>query len=401
MKYNVNKLAAVCFFVCLLTISSLAVSQQAIRIPDQFTLELKFGDKNLPDDYLIAGGVGRLAMAGFAVDNRNNMYLFDEKRIKVYDPNGKSKAIIGSPGQGPGEFAGFAMQSWLTISPAGYISALNKTMPQYSFNIYNPEFEYLRSIYTVPFKGGTVHRCNIMMIASDEYLAEFFETEEKDNLLYTKFSIKHVKNKTETEIASYTVPTDVVDGRSRMSISYMGKLYWQYLPGGKVVFMQSRFDSFESEDGSVYKLHSHDLNTGNVVDFSFPYNPVALTKEELKTGGGYGGINIQNEEKMFKMRVTFLNKNEITDKEALRYVIFDGNYAFAFTNIFRREGDDNPEYFVEVLNIAEGKKTGELYLPDWWFILSINNGYAYLSGTSDEGFTRIEKYRINPAVYGK
>ena len=74
-------------------------------LSDVLQLELTFGDKDLPDEYLLA------RPGGIAVNDNGDILVVDENRVKVYSNNGREKSIIGGPGEGPGYFERYESQS--------------------------------------------------------------------------------------------------------------------------------------------------------------------------------------------------------------------------------------------------------------------------------------------------
>jgi hypothetical protein len=96
------------------------------------TLVTSFGDENLPSEYLLAYPMQ------LQVNEKNDIYIFDEQKIKVYDSSGKPKCIIGGPGEGPGEFGNSF--NVVTISPTGFITAgYTPSFHNLVYNIFNPD----------------------------------------------------------------------------------------------------------------------------------------------------------------------------------------------------------------------------------------------------------------------
>jgi hypothetical protein len=54
---------------------------------------------------------------------------------------------------------------------------------------------------------------------------------------------------------------------------------------------------------------------------------------------------------------------------------------------------------VDVFDISEKKYIKTVTFPEVYKV--IRNGYAYNFGSDKDGFQIINKYKINPAVYGK
>jgi len=73
-----------------------------------------------------------------AVNNANDIFVFDEARVKVYDENGKPKRIIGGPGEGPGEFDARSIIS-ICVGPTGYLTVGERDV----LNIFSPDGKFL------------------------------------------------------------------------------------------------------------------------------------------------------------------------------------------------------------------------------------------------------------------
>ena len=99
MRYNKSILVAV-FIALFFNCSGIPELQLSNSEPltDVLTLELSFGEEGLPDEYLL------VYPSSISPGDNGELYVNDERRIKVYDNNGEPKVILGGPGEGPGEF---------------------------------------------------------------------------------------------------------------------------------------------------------------------------------------------------------------------------------------------------------------------------------------------------------
>ena len=97
------------------------------------TLELQFGDKDIPEEYLLANPSSRIA-----VNDAGDIYIFDEYKVKVFDKNGKPKAIFGGQGQGPGEFRANRSHN-LYMSPTGNLFVYSSE----SYSIFSPANKFI------------------------------------------------------------------------------------------------------------------------------------------------------------------------------------------------------------------------------------------------------------------
>jgi len=72
----------------------------------------------------------------------------------------------------------------------------------------------------------------------------------------------------------------------------------------------------------------------------------------------------------------------------------DGDYIFIFTD----KKNDLGHTLVKVFNAATKSQSSAAYFP---LLPVIRNGYVYSLGKNEEGFYIVEKYKLDPAVYGK
>jgi hypothetical protein len=78
----------------------------------------------------------------------------------------------------------------------------------------------------------------------------------------------------------------------------------------------------------------------------------------------------------------------------IQSIFYDGNLLFVQTYNYEK----NKGWLVDIFNGTTGAYLRSAYFP---FIPVIKDGYAYRSVRSADEFPYIEKYKINPAIYGK
>jgi len=389
--------------------------QKSELLENYLTYVLSIGAEGVPSEYLIVRNIGIDRMT---VDNENNIYIFDETRIKVYDQNGKAKAIIGSPGQGPGEFypSGLTNPSQITVGPTGFVTALNNGAIR-CYNVYDNKYRYIDLIFKTPRISGTQYFFKAFALNPNEYIGINQADEKKDKYLYRTFSIEYLKNNKNSVIVSYTKPINVIKGGSHMSISYLGNLYYDILPGRRIVYTHSRIDELEDASGRYYIIHIYNLDTGEKNQFKIKSNPVFLTEEELKTGGGYAGGGSGDfdavKDDLLKMRTDYLKKNNIKTHELIQRIFFDGTIAYVETRNRKGIGSEKSYYLMEIVDIEKGTIVQSIYRPSsgvkfdkdkkplLFIILAIKNGYIYTTSSNPEGYPVVDKYKIDPKVYGK
>ena len=101
---------------------------------------------------------------------------------------------------------------------------------------------------------------------------------------------------------------------------------------------------------------------------------------------------------------SIMNKLESKDKDKLKKAQFfppfwdmfiDGNYVFLFYGAYFHNG----EISAYVIDLDAGKCVSEVCFP--FYPAYIKDGFAYALTSTSDGFPALEKYKIDPAVYGK
>ena len=187
------------FLFLLFILSFPLYAQQNPPILDNvLTLVLTFGAEGLPDEYLIVGNQTSGSLYGMtgpiiAVDNNNNIYVLDEYKVKVYDPNGKPKAIFGGKGMGPGEFANLPLgPERITVSPTGFVTVYNERW--FGYNVYNPQYKFVKIIFKDYYQDTKTGFQSIYInlaftINENEYTGVCMIDSIKDYLNYTTFNL--------------------------------------------------------------------------------------------------------------------------------------------------------------------------------------------------------------------
>jgi hypothetical protein len=109
----------------------------------------------------------------------------------------------------------------------------------------------------------------------------------------------------------------------------------------------------------------------------------------LRTSEGL--VNVTQKE--YDQKKTELLK-ELKVYPGIQSIFDDGNLLFVQTYNYEK----NKGWLVDIFNSTTGTYLRSAYFP---FIPVIKNGYAYRSVLSADEFPYIEKYKINPAIYGK
>jgi len=323
-----------------------------------------------------------------ASDISGNIYLFDEYRVKVYDKDGKPKAIFGGRGQGPGEFSMFGLDEFMFVSEKGFLTigdrrTANVFYPDHTFlkryrfqanmdpwqsfyseNGYKSEME--RYIYVID-ENRRIFR--LIAFKNDDELRE----NPKDLLIYQNGD----KN---TLIAEYDYVKEMTRNVSTMDSDEFGQLFFGVLPGERIIYTHGRFDTRVEGDKGIYTLHIVDLNTGDKSKISLPFTPrefcdsffrIFETRSTLPEFRKNANLMANNEKglrlaKEFKYYTPFI------------FLMTDGDYVFLW-----HYPTGEPRFTVDVINTKEKRHTGTMILteeimalidPDAWVFV---NGRAY------------------------
>lgn len=370
-------------------------------LTDVLTLELSFGadESILKSEYLLA-----IPNPDIWVNTEGDIFVLDETCVKVYDKNGVGKRIIGGPGRGPGEFSAQRNRiNFPTISPSGYLTVVDATE---KLNIYKPDYEFLKFVWVRnrPFYTKLRDEKSWNLAA---FWKAFTIDESKSifDLAGSSGSIKIItgmgnisrtgdlrlliyeRNDFFIEIASYDECmllnsyglVEKFDG-VLLTNPYLGILLWDMLPDNRIIYTQGETDKRRESDDSLYLLHVFSPENLASTSIEHKYVPVKIPDDEKK-------------EKFYGY--TSATTKSITHYAPLQALLSDGYYVFAITFQQNNAG----EYLVDIFDLEQNtyiKSVNFSIVPN-----IIKNRKAYRVATNDDGFYIIEKYRIDPAVYGK
>ena len=375
-----------------------SAAQQQTKI---LSLELSFGDKNLPSEYLLARPMG------IYVNNTNNIYVLDEYRIKVYDQNGKAKTIFGGKGNGPGEFN---LEPYIISStPDGFLTIYDRSCLFH--NVYTPNNSFVKKTYirTNSILNDFISTNNfqlkkilkILCINENEQIIECILIDlstVKEGIMFSGLiylTNKNVSFITKKEILSF-------------KLDKWSEFHWELIADKTII--TSYFNCTINPPRTTlteYSLEFIDFSGTVNSEIKHPYQPVVLSDsvrkklteniDELpKLSRGFdAGFGVKDAHKgAIKSLERILKLNQYTPMQQLKT---DGGYIFIFTN---RVNNKN-EILTDVFDVKIKKYISSSYFP--FIPLVIKNGYAYKF--NDAGLTKdypkVEKYKITPAVYGR
>ncbi|MFC1555155.1 hypothetical protein ACFL7D_11005 [candidate division KSB1 bacterium] len=388
--------------------SEKAVSSNDQIITDVLKLETIFTGEDT-GDFLIAWNTG-----GFALPNpsggifnilNGNYYILDEFKVKIYDPKGKPITLLGGKGQGPGEFEDIVTPM---ISENGTLAVMNRA----TANIYSPDHNFIKSINTwrehklVSYRNQKGYASGLQprlvyAIDPDRYIFGFDATKDIENdrdKFYTE-GLWYITADSIHQIVEY-IPkekhSDKVRGGRQIGGKWIyrtygsktGEFFYDFMSGDKVVYTHSGHDAVINDNDGSFTLHIFDPQTLNTENITFDYQPLKpgkITLRSLKNND----VTVSLKKDIFKDR-PFLNMQ--ADNEYI-YLVKRIEFDKPLSN-----GKDYG-YRVDVIHIPSKKRIGYVYMP--FIPRIISNGYAYYLRKSKGEFPQIEKYKIDPSVYGK
>ncbi|MCH8287237.1 hypothetical protein IIB79_12060 [candidate division KSB1 bacterium] len=309
---------------------------------DVLTLEMSFGDKDLQDEYLLANP------RSVAVNSMNDIYVIDERRIKVFDENGKEKVILGNPGQGPGEFTGDGI---ITINSRGYFSVSNGG----SFNYYDDQNKFINQVtqsndnkLNKYLSENQIARSNLSKVFAfneKEYFMEIFSPKglvENRKMILTETSllINSEKNIQKIESAEKYF---FIKGKL---IPFMGEIKWDSLDDNRIVYTHTVKDFNRNNNEYEYVLHVFDQENNGSTSISRIFDPVEITDSDMDEELEY---YVQNNEPEV---IDFIKKQagNLNNKyPAVRWLKSEGSIVFVGTSKL----NDSDEYLVEVFEVED------------------------------------------------
>jgi len=360
-------------------------------LTDVLTLELSFGDESTisKGEYLLA------RPERIAVNDSGDIFVLDENRVKVFYSNGKEKAIIGRLGPGPGEFQGLIIN--IIIGKSGYLLV---TEMSDKFNIFSPDYTFVRWInikqhppYRQIMKKNDWSSSIAYYVYSydDNTRVIYFRTYKSNadgNFESGSALIYETPDTVHTLVYSPAAGQIFADNRSE-TVPYQGDFLFGILNKNRIVFTNTAVDKYSKDDKSYYILHIISLDDLKSTEISLPYKKVELPESRKEVPGFV----------YFRSKAIGDKYTEIISNTKywppISKVITDRNFIFIYTY----QKNDEGEYFVNIFDIDKNEHISSIYMPTIPNI--IKNGYAYYIKREADIFPLIEKYRIDPAVYGK
>lgn len=382
------------------------VSASMPPLEDVLTFEHSFGASDVPDDYML------VRPRGFAVDNNGEIMIVDEDYVKVYDSDGHPTALLGGSGEGPGEFDNIR-NIW--YSPNGYYTVFGGRFG-FTAHYFRPDRSYINRVNFMssrPFldvlteKNLRPQRPEVIINLGEEEKVYSIDSQDLDraNRNHMEVFLFHETPDTLRMIANYQQTFMIWGERMGVGLPFMGRLLVTALPGKRIAYCHSYFDSTIEGETPTYTIHILDLETMEETSIQHIYEPQEIDWEPREIDQEYRERNpdqARDQDETNKLVRKVVDERKF--QAAVEALIVDRNYLFVFTSKNRMEyGDEEiPEHQVDIFDTDTGNYIASAYLPyiNW---IAIYDGYLYKYSsyylTGEE--PKIEKYSINQRVYGK
>jgi hypothetical protein len=382
---------------------------QQSQPPKLFTLERTFGGEELPIEYRLDSR--QYTISGeiyLAVNKIGDVYVYDNRNIKVYDKSGAIKALLNYSLKGKSWGLTWNVQPIL-ISSKGYLT----TQYNGAGMIFLPDNTLLKDwrLDGTPvaelffFVGQQLHRGNTFSLYAfnENELIYVGHTMTEDNPNETYYNrIIYENNGKLKEVAQYELfdmacHKERGAGFSQSSQEELGELHFALLPDDRILYCHTYYDVtyFENKSASGGKdntgycvFHISNPDGSDERRLTYTFTPIPFTRLNLKQAiASYGRAD--KADKKLRKRLELLKYFKPFEE-----MFVDGEYIFLITE----------SYYVKkpvgVVLKTEMQETSVMSIEYEFIPALIHDGFAYRINTSNpQPF--VEKYRINPIVYGK
>jgi hypothetical protein len=357
------------------------------------TLELSFGDKDVPDEYLL------VEPKQIAIDAAGNIFVCDENRIKVYDKNGKPKTIVGRPGEGPGEFNYIRK---FTLGPSGFLSVIEVLSPHISLFsqdfkfIYKENFNFSRSYELIKnnYALQNMNLFSVVYLNRNERILYVSAQESNFSKLPCEILVYEKEGETPKALVKYIDEFYFIERWGNRIFSYnmlyLSNFFWQLIPNNKIIYVDIVKDNIVDQKTAYYSINKIVLTDSVIERITHQYQRTPILYEQ------YGYLDNYSESPERTAVIKKVKKAVEQEKynRSLQGLLCDRDYVFTFAYT-----NKNGAILTDVFDVDKKLYIVSVFIPG--IPKAIFDGYAYYVNKSKDGFPVIQKYRIDPRVYGK
>jgi len=376
--------------------SILYAQEQELKLKDDNLLKFEFAFAN--EAYGTKGDFLLDSPRNISTTRNNDIVVFDDVYIKIYDSKGNGKKILGGKGQGPGEFDNMYTFMYST-SPSDYFTILESEY----FTVYDNNFKFINKkrirndtainkfleMNNHTYKDIYSHR-EMYFILENEKLYMFMHMSKPHHsmnvLLYDNNKTGEIKPLIYTEDPRTKTTSD--DGKFVSVSALWGRLLYIPLPNRLLAYTNSDEEVFKDGRG-YYKIHImsiDDLSEKMVItkDFTPKKYPDNFIEDYKKRPG------------MSKETEAYIKKRVY--EPYLWGLKSDSLYIFANKETVIKIGKMS-YYTYDVFDSRNGKYLSTFTTTK--FLSYVRNGYGYVIGTHSNGYNEIQVYKLDPKIYGK
>lgn len=413
LKYFLFFLFSLCLLGC--APRSQQTSMEVPVVENALTLELTIGKGEVPEDYLLADPTG------LVVSDNGDIIVTDENYLKVFNPRGKPKLLLGGKGQGPGEYEGARLP---TISPTGNLAVIDVL---WEYNSYGPELDFIEK-YNLRADPAIRNFCKNENMTFNMFQSVYFmdtghrliglfgqimSVEGKYPVFYYVLDFRNGKLRQLVKCHS-TAYVKNENGGGSSGNELLGGFHWKFLNDREIIYSATWEDREKSGTTWEYVLHVLELDTQKERELRIPYEPQEMPRYLKELRPFYVKVLNRTVQHNPDLKVLMSRQEYFPPFEALRT---DGEFVYIFKynpanarldkmiEISQRAGEEVDEdifaqyepYETDVIRASSGRIVSKAKFP---FIPEvIKKGKAYGIDTMD-GLPKIYCGRIRPSVFG-
>ncbi|MFC1554920.1 hypothetical protein ACFL7D_09815 [candidate division KSB1 bacterium] len=363
-----------------------------IQRSGDYDQELVFGSElhGTKDEFLLGSS------DYFAVNHKNEVIVLDENNVKLFDINGRGQKIIARKGNGPGEFNSTVIPYF---SPDGYLILYSGGI----YNLFSPDFEFIEKKRFLN-SAKLINYMNENGISVEDVfkIKEVYPLSSHEKiycLLIKRPDVINIEVIYESKDKIFPVvkindPYHLVYGSNVGRIMYFADFVWGLLPDRKIYYINTAEDT-HADSVSYYQLHVVDIDSGRDNRYECEFEQVPIPEHYLKTfkrSSGSRSTNVLNDMLYEKLKEQkYLPSIALTNTDRNLLI----NYSFYDAELFDSEKD--PEIFADIFNAEKKRFTEPVSLK----MVTIRNGFGYISAKDEDGFPVIRRYRLNKELIGK
>jgi len=302
------------------------------------------------------------------------------------------------------------LNSYYSIFTSDYSFIEKKRLAKYSGPV-----EFLKEQgFNVEFTGSTGHISKVYALNDSELLFEFTLMKENEPDPSVKgYKVVVYENKGSYSIVlmkKISAPPKFNEEIKQIFMGILpqilGELFWELLPDGNIVYVNTMEDEVNEQGNSFYTINVIDLSGSIIKQIKHKFNLVNLPEDyfEERSRDFPSGMPAS-----FKKQQEDREKNKVMLAKAKKYYAsimtmkVDGSYVFLFPyeekDNLEEPSERRKDRLTDVFNLDAETYVTSVTFPFIPYV--IRNGYAYERHYGQDKFTVINKYKMDPAVYGK